>query len=286
MRLRQFRRAALAVSMMAPLLCAGCFDTLNSDSITTDSTTPDAPPATLDRNSITMIAEVVDRHPHSRDAFTQGLELHGDVLFESTGRVGESWIQSRAFPSGDVIAHADITDPYFGEGLTVVGDTVWHVTWKDGVAFARDRDSLEERFRVTYDGEGWGLCSYDDHEVLGAHVVMSDGTDVLTFRDPETFDVLDTVRVTLDGAPVVMLNELECTPDGVYANVWMTEKIVRIDADTGTVGDVIDASRLLTASERPGTDVLNGIAAIEGTDHFLVTGKLWPTMFEVKFVPR
>ncbi|MFF0814936.1 glutaminyl-peptide cyclotransferase [Rhodococcus sp. NPDC003318] len=224
-------------------------------------------------------AEVVGTAPHDTAAFTQGLEVSGGELVEGTGLVGRSYISARDLDTGVERVRVPLPDEMFGEGLTVAGDTVWQLTWQDHVAFARDRDTLAERSRVEYEGEGWGLCAQPDR------LVMSDGSDTLTFRDPETFDPVGTVAVTLDGEPVEMLNELECTDDGlVYANVWQTSDIVRIDPDTGAVVAVIDASGLLTAEQQRGADVLNGIAALPGTDRFLITGKLYPLVFDVRFV--
>lgn len=227
----------------------------------------------------TLRPEVVAEHPHNPEAFTQGLELADSILYESTGLVGRSWIEARDFATGEEIARQDLDLPYFGEGLTVTEDRVWQVTWRDGTAFERDPQTLEEISTVEYEGEGWGLCSYPDR------IVMSDGTDTLTFRDPETFAVLGTVAVTLRGEALDQLNELDCAEEGVYANVFQTDWIVRISPDDGSVNAVIDASNLLSADERAGVDVLNGIAAIPDTDRFLLTGKLWPKMFEVRFVP-
>ncbi|MCW4356014.1 glutaminyl-peptide cyclotransferase [Hoyosella sp. YIM 151337] len=223
--------------------------------------------------------EVLAVHPHDVQAFTQGLEFAGTVLYESTGRVGSSWIAARDFRTGTELARADLTLPYFGEGLTVTDERVWQITWQDGIAFERDPATLEELSTVKYDGEGWGLCSYPDQ------LVMSDGSDTLTFRDPSSFETLGTLDVTLRGNPLANLNELECTDDGVYANVFQTDWIVRISLETGRVEAVVDAAGLLSADERAGTDVLNGIAAIPDTDRFLLTGKLWPSLFEVRFVP-
>ncbi len=226
--------------------------------------------------------EIVRELPHDTGAFTQGLEISDGTLFESTGRVGHSWVRATALDSGAELAHVDLARPMFGEGITVAGDTVWQITWKDGVAIARDRNTLAQQRQVSYDGQGWGLCTQPDR------LVMSNGSDTLTFRDPVTFDATGSVDVTLDGRPLDRLNELECSSDGfVYANVWTTDRIVKIDPATGVVVGRIDADNLkdaLPADERAGIDVLNGIAQIPGTDRFLVTGKLWPRMFEVRFV--
>lgn len=146
------------------------------------------------------------------------------------------------------------------------------------MAIARDPATLAERGRASYDGEGWGLCSRD------GRLVMSDGTDRLTFRDPVTF--APTGSVALTSWNNARLNELECAADGsVYANAWPTDTILRIDPESGHVLAAIEAAGLLPATARAGTDALNGIAQLPGTDRFLITGKNWPTMFEVRFTP-
>ena len=259
-------RAVLAVTGV--LLIAGC-----------SAETP-APPA---GDSLTV--DVVATIPHDPRAFTQGLELVDGVLYEGTGREGESSIRTVDPETGEVEKKVDLPADLFGEGITVAGDTIWQITWRDGVAIRRDRATLAEEGRVSYDGEGWGLC----HDRDAGRLVMSDGTDRLTFRDVSTFEERGEVRVRdADGQPLTNLNELECVPgrDGadVYANVWQTDRIVRIDPATGQVTAEVDLTGLLPEAERSGTDVLNGIAAIPGTDEFLVTGKLWPTMFRVRFV--
>ncbi|GGR31820.1 glutaminyl-peptide cyclotransferase [Streptomyces netropsis] len=229
-------------------------------------------------------AVVRDTLPHDPRAFTQGLEFRGATLYESTGVVGQSSL--RAGPPGKPSTrYVELPAPLFGEGITLSGAKLWQLTWRNGIAIERDPTTLAERRRVSYRGEGWGLCH---QRVAGRErLVMSDGTDRLTFRDPDTFTATGGVNVRQDGAPATGLNELECTSDGfVYANVYATDTILRIDPHTGTVTAHIDAAGLLTASESRGAQRLNGIAAVPGTDGFLITGKLWPHMFQVTFVPR
>jgi glutamine cyclotransferase len=228
--------------------------------------------------------EVQKTLAHDPQAFTQGLEFRGGTLYESTGLSGESSV--RAGPPGKPpTVRAELPTPLFGEGITLAGDKLWHITWRDGIAVERDPVSLVERRRVTYRGEGWGLCH--QRGPGQSQLVLSDGSDRLTFRDPETFRPTGYIHVRHDGRPVTRLNELECADDGsLYANVYRTDTIVRIDPRTGAVIAHIDAAGLLTASERRGARELNGIAAVPGTGEFLLTGKLWPRMFQVAFVPR
>jgi glutamine cyclotransferase len=219
-----------------------------------------------------MRAEVVAVLPHDTSAFTQGLEVSGDVLYEGTGLEGQSSMRALDPSTAQVEKKVDLPPEMFGEGVTVTGSKIWQITWKNGVAI------LAEVKRARYSGEGWGLC------LDGQRLVMSDGSDKLTFRDPETFDAIGEVRVHDGETPVNQINELECTPGGVYANIWQTDDVVRIDLSSGQVNARINLAGLLTPEERAKADVLNGIAAVPGTDEFLVTGKLWPKMFRVKFV--
>lgn len=220
--------------------------------------------------------QVLAEQPHDRTAFTQGFEIDGDALYEGTGREGASQLRELDPVSGELRRFAPLPGTMFGEGITVVDDRIWQLTWRDGVALEWDRATFALRREVPIDGEGWGLCRD------GARLVRSDGTDRLRFHDPATFAETGGVAVTLDGAPVPMLNELECVDGQVWANIWRTDRIVRIDPADGRVTAVVDAAGLLDPAERAGTDVLNGIAAT-GDGEFLLTGKYWPTTFRVRF---
>ncbi|TLQ42916.1 glutaminyl-peptide cyclotransferase [Streptomyces marianii] len=224
--------------------------------------------------------EVVGTLPHDPGAFTQGLEMARGALYESTGVSGRSTI-GWGPPGAAPTRRARLPAPLFGEGITVVGRTLWQLTWRDGVAIERDARTLAELRRVPYDGEGWGVC----HQPRRGRLVTSDGSARLVFRDPGTLGRKGSVVVTLGGRRVDRLNELECVGDLVYANVWPTDRIVRIDARTGRVTGEISANGLIGAAERRHADALNGIAAVPGTDQFLLTGKWWPTTFRVRFVP-
>jgi glutaminyl-peptide cyclotransferase len=223
--------------------------------------------------------QVLATLPHDTTMYTEGLEIRDGMLYETSGLVGQSRVRATALSSSTTLHEATLPAPLFGEGLTVTGDRLWQLTWTNGVAFERDPATLAERRQVTYQGEGWGLC----HD--GDRLVMSDGSDRLTFRDPVTFAPSGQVAVRLDGEPVRQLNELECAGGVVWANVYQTDRILRIDPRTGTVTGVVDASGLLSAQQRATADVLNGIAAIPGTDEFFITGKNWPALFRVRFVP-
>jgi glutamine cyclotransferase len=225
-------------------------------------------------------AEVLATVPHDTAAFTEGLEIADGTLYESTGLTNRSSIRALDPATGALRQQTALPADLFGEGMTVVGPAIWQLTWRNGRAIERDRATLAERRRVEYSGEGWGICL----DEAGNRLVMSDGSDRLTFRDPKTFQQVGEIRVTSNGKPVTQLNELECTPDGVYANVWKTDTIVRVDPGSGLVTAEVELSDLLSGEERGRADVLNGIAAVPGTDEFLVTGKYWPKMFRVRFV--
>ncbi len=239
-----------------------------------------APGAGIEQRVATerLRAQIVQTYPHDPNAFTQGLVLAGGRLFESTGLEGRSSVREVDLVSGRVLRKLDVPAPVFAEGLALVGTRLFQITWKHETVYTYDRDTFKKGPTFPYSGEGWGLC----HD--GRELVMSDGSARLTFRGPETFRASREVVVRDGGQPVDQLNELECVGPYVYANVWMTDRIVRVDPKTGAVTATIDASNLLAPAERYGTDVLNGIAHDPSNDTFLITGKLWPKMFRVRFV--
>jgi glutamine cyclotransferase len=245
-----------------------------------------APALTTSRTPV-LTPVVAARFPHDRTAFTQGLQyLGGGVLLESTGQVGESGVRRVDLKTGRV--QASVATPLaqaFGEGSTVLDSVAYHITWQSGVAFAFDAQTLRETGRYRYTGEGWGLTND------GKYLIMSSGSPVLVWRDPKTFAIKRSVTVTDQGQPVRNLNELEYVQGSVYANVWLTDRIAKIDPATGKVTAWIDVSALMrevsTAATRAGKpltfdDVPNGIAFIPERGTLLLTGKRWPTLFEVK----
>ena len=224
-------------------------------------------------------ARVLASVPHDAAAYTQGLVWSEGTLYESAGQYGQSSLRQVDPKTGKVLRSVQLPPRYFGEGLARVGDRLIQLTWQEGTALVYDLATFERRGELPYSGEGWGLC-YD-----GQRLIQSDGSNRLTFRDPATFATTGGVNVTLDGRPAMQLNELECVDGVIYANVWQTEDILRIDPKDGRVTAVIDASGLLAPQERRMVDVLNGIAWDPAKKTFLITGKLWPKMFEVTFVP-
>jgi glutaminyl-peptide cyclotransferase len=233
----------------------------------------EAAPAAVPAPPERLKAEVVSVRPHDPEAFTQGLLLQGGSLY------GKSSLREVDPKTGAVRRKVPVAAEYFAEGLALVDDHLIQITWKEEKALVYDRSDFKPAGEFRYDGEGWGLC-YD-----GTRIVMTDGSDRLTFRDPKTFATISTLNVTREGKPVPQLNELECVDGLVYANVWQTDEILRIDPRDGRVTAVVDASGLLTPEERQKADVLNGIAWDPAAKTFLITGKLWPKMFEVRFVP-
>lgn len=228
-------------------------------------------------------AEVLATYPHDPEAFTQGLLLHDGTLYESTGLYGHSSLRQVELATGKVLRRVDLPAELFGEGLALADNRLVQLTWREGVALTYDLASLAKSGQFTFSGEGWGLC-FD-----GTQFIQSDGSHRLTFRDPATFAVTRQLAVTMQEQKVSALNELECVGDAVYANVWLTDRIVEVSTLNGTVRATIDAGGLLTPAERDalGHDaILNGIAHDPANDTFLLTGKLWPKLFRVRFVPR
>jgi glutamine cyclotransferase len=223
---------------------------------------------------------VVETYPHDRQAFTQGLLLSDGKLYESTGLYGRSSLREVDPRTGEVIRIRPLAEDLFAEGLALVGDRLIQLTWRSGRAFVYRLDTFDPLGTFRYDGEGWGIC-FD-----GSELWMSDGSSTLTVRSPDTFEVLRRVPVTEAGEPLALLNELECVGDRVYANVWLTDRIVRIEKKNGRVDGVVDATSLLTPSQRASLSrdaVLNGIAYDAERELFLVTGKLWPVLLAVRF---
>lgn len=224
--------------------------------------------------------QVLRRLPHDDTAFTQGLLWYQGKLFESTGLYGESTLRRLDPVTGVVEKRIALPDSLFGEGLARIGDRLIQLTWKEGVVRRyrlNDFSLVDERH---YQGEGWGLC-YD-----GRALVMSDGSDVLAWRDPESFAIQRSVPVRLRGVPVRQLNELECAEGWIYANQLNSDWIYRIDPTSGNVVARIDASGLDPADENIPERVLNGIAYDDASHHFYITGKKWSLMLEAIFVER
>ncbi|WP_245616295.1 glutaminyl-peptide cyclotransferase [Deinococcus radiopugnans] len=275
-------RAAFLLSLLGLL-------SLNSGLAQSTSPAPSSAPAPAAAPTTppVLTPTIVNRYPHDRAAFTEGLQYLGDGTYiESTGLVGESGVRRVELKTGKVLGRIATPLPTaFGEGVTVLGGLAYHLTWQDGLAFAFDMTTMKEVGRYRYSGEGWGLTTN------GRDLIMSNGTPTLVWRDPKTFAAKRSVTVTDGGQPVKNLNELEYVGGSVYANIWLTDRIARIDPQTGKVTAWIDVSALTREASasaaklgKPLTfdDIPNGIAYVPERGTLLLTGKRWGTVFEVK----
>jgi glutamine cyclotransferase len=229
----------------------------------------------------TYTYRVVNTYAHDRGAFTQGLVVTEGILYEGTGRLGASSLRRVELETGDVLQLRRLPVQLFGEGVTVFDDKVYQLTWKAHIGFVYDKYSFDLLGYFTYPTQGWGLT----HD--GQRLIMSDGTSTLYFLDPDTFEETGQVQVHDNDGPVTRLNELEYVRGEIFANVWTTDRIARIDPQTGRVTGWIDLAGLLSEEDRSQpVDVLNGIAYDAENDRLFVTGKLWPKLFEIELVPE
>jgi glutamine cyclotransferase len=220
-------------------------------------------------------------YPHDRSAFTQGLVYGDGIFYESTGLRGRSSLRRVAVETGAVLQQTDLLPEYFGEGIAVLGDRIYQLTWTSGVGFVYDKKTLHLLQEFRYGIEGWGMT----HD--GKSLIVSNGSSTLHYWDPKTFQEVKRLTVRDGGRPVTNLNELEIVEGEIYANVWQTDRIARVSPATGEVLGWIDLSGLLTPPDREGgEDVLNGIAYDAQAKRLFVTGKLWPKVFEIEVVSR
>ena len=224
--------------------------------------------------------EVVATYPHDPGAYTQGLQYVDGVLYEGTGLYGRSTLRRVDLETGVVEQQIELDDPYFGEGIYVLENRIFQITWQSNIAFLYDRETFAQIGQFSYPTEGWGL-TYDGEDLL-----MSDGSSTIFRRDPQTFDEVGRIDVQLDDEPVNMLNELEYINNAIWANIWLTDDIVMIDPTSGQVIARAELTGLLPEEDAANAEVLNGIAYDEENDRIFVTGKFWPSLFEIKLVPR
>ena len=226
--------------------------------------------------------KIVHTYPHDTGAYTEGLFYKDGYLYESTGQAGTSTVRKVELASGETVQRHNLPSRYFGEGIIDWKDRLIQLTWQSQTGFVYDLASFTLQRTFGYAGEGWALTRDQQH------LYMSDGTPVLRVLDPETLAVVRNIAVTAAGEPVMNLNELEWVDGEIYANVWLTNRIARIDPASGHVVGWIDLDGLLDISQlpEPGNDVLNGIAYDAAHDRLFVTGKHWPTLFEIKLVKR
>lgn len=228
---------------------------------------------------------VVKTFPHDPHSFTQGFEFHDGLLFEGTGMNGQSYLKKEKLETGQVLQQSKIDDQFFGEGITVVGQQVYQITWKSGTGFVYDKTSFVAKRAFQYPGEGWGLATD------GSKIYMSDGTDTIRVWDPATLKELRRFRVRDGATPVDQLNELEYINGEIYANIWQTERIVRLSPVDGRVLGYIDLTGLRAAAQKVAKasepmDVLNGIAWDAAGKRLLVTGKYWPRIYQIELVKK
>ena len=226
--------------------------------------------------------EVVKTYPHNETFFTEGLEIHDGFLYESTGENGKSSLNKSELTSGKTIQSVKLSNKYFGEGITIFNDRIFQLTYKTKVGFVYQLENMAVIDSFHFESaEGWGL-THDDK-----NLVMSDGTNILTYLDPVTYKTVKRLQVYDDKDPVVFLNELEYSDGFIYANVWTTNLLVKIDSKTGKVLSKIDLYGILTMSNPDKqVDDLNGIAIDPLTKKMFVTAKLFPKLFEIKLVKK
>ena len=220
---------------------------------------------------------IVKTYPHDRTAFTQGFEYRDGFFYEGTGMAGRSSVRKVELTSGRVVQNYDVPQPFFGEGITVLGQQIIELTWQTQTGFIYDKSSFRVLRSFNYPGEGWGLTND------GKQIYMSDGTAQIRVWDPATLKEVRRITVKDGARSITQLNELEWVKGEIFANVWQTDRIARISPADGRVLGWIDLSGILPKSERPDSDaVLNGIAYDPAGDRVFVTGKWWPLLFEIR----
>jgi len=257
------RASRIALIALASLLTiTGCSDTKNSET------------------AVDYTYKVVKTYPHDPKAFTQGLVIENGVLYEGTGLPGRSTLRKVELETGNILKMHKLSPEFFGEGITIYRDNIIQLTYKEHVGFVYNKDTFELLRKFNYPAEGWGIT----HN--GTHLITSDGTPTLYFLDPETFEQVSRIIVYDRNVPLWNLNELEYVESQIYANVWGTDRIARIEPKTGRVTGWIDMKGLLPRQDRTEyEDVLNGIAYDQKSGRLFVTGKFWPKLFEIKLIP-
>jgi len=261
------RRALFAVIIILSSIFSGSIGASGDE----NGTASDPHPAALQ-------VVVIENFSHDSTAFTQGLLLHQGYLYESTGIYGNSSLREVELSTGVITRSVALNESYFGEGLALVGSNLIQLTWKKNIALVWNLSDFTLIGNHSYDGEGWGLCND------GQNLIMSNGTDILTVRHLDNFSIIKEIHVRNMGLPQLLLNELECNEEYIWANIWGNESFIRINSTTGNVDQVIDAGSLLEDESVNGTGVLNGIA-ITDSGEFLLTGKNWPKLFKVNLEP-
>jgi len=252
------------------LIGIGIFCTSSFASVA--ATTNNGPPA--------FVGKKINEFPHDPEFFTQGLVYHEGFFLEGTGLNGKSSLRRIEPKTGKSVLRLSLSDRYFGEGITVLNHEVFQLTWKSGICFVYDSTNFQTLRKHSYEGEGWGITTD------GNHLIMSDGTAQLRILDPKTFKEIRRVDVIGPQGPLRGLNELEFIEGEIWANVWPTDFIVRIDPKTGRIGSIINFASLVEGREHyRGENVLNGIAYDREGKRIFVTGKFWPKIYEIQLEP-
>lgn len=240
-----------------------------------NSSTPETPASSVPLSTPSVVSTL----PHDTSAFTEGLEFYDSTLLESGGNYGRSKLFQYDPKTGKVLKQVKLEDKYFGEGITVLHDTLYQLTWKEGVAFLYDVKTFKKIKELPFKGEGWGMTND------GKNLIVSNGSSSLYYYEPGTLKLLKVVNVTENGTAVPNVNELEYIDGYVYANQWQYDYIVKIDPSSGNVVAKYDLGGLHDSVKKidPNADVLNGIAYNRSTKKFYVTGKNWPQMYEIQF---
>ncbi len=239
------------------------------------------PPVTNTTNNepLQLTYTITNQYPHDTSTYTEGLEFHDNVLYESGGQYGISKLVTVDLKTGQSTKKTPLDKKYFGEGITILNDKIYQMTWKEKTCFEYDARTFAKLKEFTYDGEGWGMTNN------GKQLINSDGSSNLYFRDPETFKVMSTIGVTDNNGPVANVNELEYINGYILANVWQTDMIIKIDPESGKVigkADFGGTKEKYFPEYAEKAEVLNGIAYDKATNRLFITGKYWPKIFEVK----
>lgn len=275
-----FQRFLLAFLLAASLAAcdSGSPDARSAATPADVAANSQAAPARVERFSY----EVINKYPHDPRAYTQGLVYQQGIFYESAGLYGESSLRRVELATGRVLQKVDVPGQYFAEGLALFNGRLFQLTWQEKKTFVYDANSFSQLATFNYTGEGWGLT----HD--GRSLIMSDGTSRIRFLDPGNFTEQRSIEVNEGGYPINQLNELEYVKGQILANIYQTDRIARIDPQTGRVTAWINLTGLLTPEDRGDrqVDVLNGIAYDEAGDRLFVTGKWWPKLYEIKLVQR
>ena len=262
---RFFKIFFIGLFILLAVLCMGCCANLGSS---------------IDINAIPVYTyQVLNTYPHDQSAFTEGLVFEDGVLYEGTGLYKYSNLRRVKLETGKILQIRELSNQYFGEGITIYGNKIIQLTWKSHLGFVYDKYNFELIQEFNYPTEGWGI-TYD-----GDFLIMSDGTSTLHFLDPETFEEMSQIEVYENDIPVTKINELEYVQGEIFANIWLTERIARINPLTGQVIGWIDLKGILSPEDySEKVDVLNGIAYDAKNNRFWVTGKFWPKLFEIELI--